>query len=512
MSHSATSEFADIQGLVRFGHGQLSASAFLLLKIIDPVAARHWLATVEPTSALSSDPLPEQVLQIALSASGLRALGVAPAVMDQFSHEFLDGMSGSENRSRRLGDTGANTPTSWRWGGADPAAPVHLLVLLYSRPEQLDTFQAATMDDAFMRAFQLQSALVSRHNRSREPFGFEDGISQPLLDWEQPPQRNSAVHDRYINNLALGEVLLGYPNEYQLYTSRPLLDPAHHPQAMLLPPAAEHPGLRDLGRNGSYLVLRQLVQDVAGFWHFLQQQAGGDAEQREQLAAAMVGRHRDGAPLVDLSRRAIDGIASDSHDNHFDYSGDPHGRQCPLGAHLRRSNPRSGDYPEGVDGPLSRLLRTLGFAARYPGDDLLASARFHRLLRRGRVYGSALAAAEALRAEGGDDEERGLHFICLCGNISRQFEFVQNAWSMNAKFDGLAGEGDPLLGNRQPLLNGVATDRFSLPKAGAPARVIDGLPQFVTVCGGGYFFLPGLKALKFLASEPTATGSSSHGA
>ncbi len=411
MNESAASEFADIQGLVRFGHGQLSASAFLLLKIIDPAAARQWLAAAEPTSALGSDPLPEQVLQIAVSASGLRALGVAPAVMAQFSREFLDGMNGSENRSRRLGDTGANTPTSWRWGGAEPAAPVHLLVLLYSRPEQLDAFQAATMDDTFMRAFELQSALISRHNRSREPFGFEDGISQPLLDWEQTRQQHNAAHDRYVNHLALGEVLLGYPNEYQLYTSRPLLDPADHPQAELLPPAAEHPGLRDLGRNGSYLVLRQLVQDVPGFWSFLQQQAGGDPEQREQLAAAMVGRHRDGAPLVEPSRRPIDGIASDDRDNHFDYSGDPHGRQCPLGAHLRRSNPRSGDYPEGVDGPLSRLLRTLGFAARYPDDDLLASARFHRLLRRGRIYGSELAPEEALQAEGRDDEERGLHFI-----------------------------------------------------------------------------------------------------
>jgi hypothetical protein len=39
-----------------------------------------------------------------------------------------------------------------------------------------------------------------------------------------------------------------------------------------------------------------------------------------------------------------------------------------------------------------------------------------------------------------------------------------------------------------------------MPRANGPARRITGLPQFVTVKGGAYFFLPGLRALRYLSS------------
>jgi len=65
----------------------------------------------------------------------------------------------------------------------------------------------------------------------------------------------------------------------------------------------------------------------------------------------------------------------------------------------------------------------------------------------------------------------------------------------------LTGETDPLLGNRAPLADGTATDGFSEAQASAPARRQAGLPQFVTVRGGAYFFMPGIRALRFIATH-----------
>jgi deferrochelatase/peroxidase EfeB len=365
-------------------------------------------------------------------------------------------------------------------------------------------------DDAFNQAFRTMAELPTVDNGDREPFGFVDGISQPTLDWERRQTTDLHRRDRYSNLLSLGELLLGYPNEYGQYTHRPLIDPQDDVAAQLLPAAEEQPSLRDLGRNGSYLVMRQLHQDVTGFWRFLDHQANGDAQQREHLASRMVGRERDGTPLVGHAEPAIKGIAENGRQadlNQFDFAADPHGHQCPVGAHIRRSNPRTGDFPPGVSGLLSRLKRILGFGRRYPDDDLIASTRFHRLLRRGRVYGEPLTPEQALVADTSDGP-RGLHFICLVANISRQFEFVQNAWSMGCKFAGLRNEADPLLGNRQPLADGQPTDHFSQPDPQGPARGTHGLPPFITVQGGAYFFMPGIRALHYLAGGPTAKDDS----
>src|SRR4051794_13404197 len=103
----------DIQGLVRFGHGHLSEAMFLLLRIEDAAIARAWLATAPVTSARDSHPLADTALQIAFTSRGLRRLGLAEDAMAGFSDEFLSGMAGEDNRSRRLGDTGKNSPALW---------------------------------------------------------------------------------------------------------------------------------------------------------------------------------------------------------------------------------------------------------------------------------------------------------------------------------------------------------------------------------------------------------------
>jgi deferrochelatase/peroxidase EfeB len=217
------------------------------------------------------------------------------------------------------------------------------------------------------------------------------------------------------------------------------------------------------------------------------------------LAEAMVGRAMSGTPLLPSVDRQIAGVAPDDRLNRFTYQADPYGIQCPLGAHIRRTNPRNADLPDGATNWLSRLVRILGFGTRHTRDDLIASARFHRLLRRGRAYGRLVPDDEALQP-GPPGEEIGLRFVCLNANISRQFEFVQTAWVASTKFGGLTQESDPLLGNRQAVPGCPVTDTFSLPQPSGAGLRLRNVPQFVTVRGGAYFFLPSLSALRYLAS------------
>jgi Dyp-type peroxidase family len=494
-------EFADMQRLVRYGNGHLLEACFLLLRVTDAAAARQWLRAAPVSNAEQEDERPTTALQIAFSATGLRALGLPQAVIDGFSDEFIVGMSADADRSRRLGDVGDNSPGGWQWGHDEVP---ELLLMLYAEEGGLQDWMASVEGADFQAAFEVRERLQTARLERNEPFGFADGISQPVIDWQDRLSTDLHARNDYSNQLKIGEVLLGYVNEYGLYTDRPLLSPDAVAHADILPVAEDEPGRRDLGRNGSYLVLRQLEQDVAGFWQFVDQAAGGDAGERERLAAAMVGRQRDGTPLIDAPRDSSS--AADANDaNEFSFDDDPDGRRCPIGAHIRRANPRTGDFPPGTDGLLIRLLRSLGFCRRHAREDLISSTRFHRLLRRGRAYGSVVAPADALAAKA-DGEPRGLHFICLGANILRQFEFVQNAWIMNSRFGGLAGEADPLLGNRAALAGGSATDAFSEAQAGAPARRQAGLPQFVTVRGGAYFFMPGIKALRFIATHADGDG------
>jgi len=488
-------ELEDIQGLMRFAYKHHTEAVFLLLRITDRAAARTWLARAAITDAVTRDPAPNTALQVAVTSGGLRALGVAEDIIHSFSPEFVEGMAGDPGRSRRLGDQGANDPARWQWGSGKRIP--HVAVLLYALPGLLRGLQH-TIEEQLRAGFEIAVRLTTANLDGVEPFGFVDGISQPELDWSRQRAVRDVGQRSYVNLSCLGEYLLGYPNEYGLYTPRALLGP-HRDAQEILPRAEDAPESCDLGRNGSYLVLRQLRQDVPGFWQALDRYAGGDAARREQLASAMVGRKLDGQPLIVLQSSAAP--ASDdpqSSMNAFDYRSDPQGLRCPLGAHIRRANPRNADLPPGADGIVSRLVRTLGFDGPARERDLVASTRFHRLLRRGREYGVGVTPAQALAGTGAG-EDRGLHFVCLGANLQRQFEFVQSAWLMSTKFDGMREESDPLLGNRLPVAAGMPADRFSAAQPNGPSQCLTGLPQFVTVLGGAYFFLPGIRALRFLS-------------
>lgn len=488
-------DFSDVQGLVRFGYGALTEASFLLLRIRDAAAASGWLASAPVTNAVELAKAPPTALHIAVTRPGLEALRVSEQVISGFSDEFISGMWGEENRSRRLGDIGTNAPSGWRWGG--PQNVPHLLVMLYAQKGQLHRFAESVKGPTWDAAFELTASLPTSDLQGVEPFGFTDGLSQPSIDWRQ--SRSTADQLSYTNLACLGEFLLGYPNEYGHYTDRPLL-PADSANAEL-PEAVDSSGMRDLGRNGTYLVLRQLQQDVRGFWRFVDQQSAGDSQAREQMAWAMVGRTRKGDPLEELCQQSIAGVAVSTPSNQFSYDSDPTGTRCPFGAHIRRANPRNADFPAATGGLISQVLHNLGFTQLGVREDIMSSTRFHRVLRRGREYGPCLTTEQALQPDYPDPEEHGIQFVCLNANISRQFEFVQGAWIMNPKFNGMSGESDPLLGNRQPISGCPVTDTFLLPEESGLARRVEGLPQFVTVRGGAYFFLPGIRALKFLSSQ-----------
>jgi Dyp-type peroxidase family len=393
------------------------------------------------------------------------ALGLPEAIESQFAHEFREGMT-TDHRQRILGDLGADAPANWRWGG-DANPPIHALLMLYAADERgLEELVSRQTAEFPAASIEVVVSLGTDDIGDVEPFGFRDGISQPIPE-------GFGREGRQEDTIQPGEFVLGYANQYGLLTDRPLVSAASDP-ANILPADAAGSASRDLGRNGSYLVLRQLEQDVKGFWKFIHEHAGsGTAEAPVSLAAKMVGRWPGGAPLA-LAPEADNTELAKANDFAY-HESDPDGLACPVGAHVRRANPRDSLDPN-------------------PGSsDSIAVNKRHRILRRGRAYGTLLSKDDAL-SKGGDGVERGIHFACIVANISRQFEFVQHTWANNPKFDGLYDEVDPITG---PRTDGGSS--FSMPAEPVRKRMT-GIPAFVTVRGGAYFFMPGIRAIRYLAA------------
>jgi deferrochelatase/peroxidase EfeB len=517
---------SDIQAIVKTAFGSLNAASYMLLRVVEPSAARQWLRALAPASVANGHV--DEAYQIAFTAAGLRELGVGEKTMDGFSPEFVEGMAGNENRSRRLGDIGENAPQKWNWGVGD-REPHVLLMLLASDAKRLEALVDSMLEQALGAGLSKIDVLATSDMKGLEPFGFVDGGSQPSFDWDRPRTPGTKADRDYTNLLALGELLLGYRNEYGLLTERPWLA-ADQKNAAMLRKDVYSSDRRDLGLNGSYLVFRQLDQNVLHFWQWVASEAARVGATMEEFAESMVGRRLDGTPLADLTLgRPIPGVKpSDADINGFLYDTDPDGLSCPLGAHIRRANPRTGDAPGGQQGPLDNLLGMLGLTVRHDRaptsstlpwprnttvwpfarseDDAVASARFHRIVRRGREYGEKVDRNKAIDPAT-QDPKAGIHFICLNANIARQFEFIQSAWIASAKFAALTGEQDPLLGNREPFPTTPfaappqCTNGFSRPGAPPDCRHSTGLPQFITVRGGAYFFLPSLAALRWIASD-----------
>ena len=472
-------DVADMQGLVARAYGHLPHARYLLCGIGDPAAARAWIGAVAGEVATADRKGEGPSLIVAFTHAGLARLGLGEDALATFPRPIQEGMV-TEHRSRVLGDSGPSDPEEWRWGGAG-RAEIHVLVILYAAtPDELDAEHRARRD-----AFQGSGALTEVADTidgllqgGAEHFGFADGLSQPILrGWPrrtrsvQPPALAPPLKWEEINP---GEIILGYPDNYEKPAEGPTV-PAGADRSGLLPPAPWGRGRHHLGQNGSYLVFRQLAQDVAGFRRFVEETSRASARRGtaltpELVGAKMVGRWAGGAP-IEVFPDADPGHAGT---NDFGYhERDQAGFRCPPGAHVRRSNPRDS-------------------SATNP-DKALRSTRNHRILRRGRPYGLPLVDPPGRPGEE-EDAERGLLFLCLNSDLERQFEFVQHTWLENGFFAGLCGEVDPVVGRQRDGGGG-----FTLPDVPVRRRVT-GVPQLVTTKGGAYFFLPGVRALTWLAS------------
>ena len=486
----------DIQGLIVSGYGHLRSTAYLLVRFEHAAGARQWLARMIPMIA-TARPWPTDInnkrlkpataVNIALTAAGLQACGLPDAVLRTFAPEFMDGMASPE-RARILGDQGDNAASQWEIGGPGNE-PLHAILIVHAED---DTTVEAACDAQQALLVPTGVRIVSnglqrgyRPPSDNEPFGFRDGIAQPAL-------RGFGSADD--TSVPAGEFILGHENHYGLIAPTPVVSGDLDAQNQLPPLANPHHAgkyLHDLGRNGTYLVYRKLQQDVAGFWRFMRREAeriDGRAEPARMiwLAAKCVGRWPSGAPLA-LTADADDARLAERDD--FLYGGDPHGYACPLGAHVRRTNPRDVLKP-------------------YPEPQARSMTEAHRILRRGRVYGMPLfdplllqrALIEAERALllnlTDDGVARGIHFLCLNASIKSQFEFIQQNWCNNPRFNALNDNSDPLLAN---TANDEAASRMSIPGKPHGLRTAP-LPRFVTLRGGDYFFLPSLSALRFLAA------------
>jgi len=449
-------DVADAQGLVFAGFGRSLPLATYLIVEAPRVraAARRWLAELVGQIVRGRDAAGDIALQLALTPRGLAAFGVPAPTLAQFAQEATLGMAA---RSRTLGDEGANDPAHWAFGRVGDR--IDALVIVMARTAAARAAAVAHQRDRL--AYHAGHVLAEEESaewQPKEPFGFADGLSQPAIRGVPPRNGNTRAPD---DEIAPGEILLGHKNEYGFEPRSPRWD-----------------GF-DLGRNGTYLVLRKLRQDVGAFWRFFAERAGELAGQapvpRDRalathwLAARAMGRWRNGTSTVEYpDAPGPDGTAQL---NDFEYlQRDPHGLRCPIASHVRRANPRD--------------------ARGGPPDDARMVVRRHRILRRGRAYGTPVEPEDVLAGRD-PPGTRGLLFVSLQSSIARGFEFVQQTWLANPGFHGLFDEADPI--------TGPGGGPYTIPASPVRVRLCN-LPRFVTVRGGAYFFLPSIRALQRLAT------------
>lgn len=460
-------ETSDIPTLLFGRRTHLPHATILLIRFGNVANVRPFLSSIKAAVTFGDDRgnvVEAGALAFAATAFGPRGLALAAKDLATFAPAFLNGMS-AIGRARALGDTGSNEPSRWYWGGEKP---VDAILILY---HQTEAGLASQIKPIKRRITEFGHELVDcvaleqlGQGGMTEPFGFADGISQPLLRGI-----NDAAAPPGASVLEPGEIILGYPGTTGYLPLSPSLSASLDKTGQL----PIRPDDRcDLGANGSYFVVRQLEQDVESFNRWSVQTSCAVRLGTSSLAstpgclapsliaAKAMGRWQNGSALA--QHPASPGFTDR---NDFLYgSVDPAGHGCPLGAHIRRANPRDSFEPG--------------------SDRQLALANRHRLLRVGRKY----------QAKQG--QKPGLMFMALNADIGRQFEFIQQTWLLGRNFHGLDGETDPLLASgRKRTFHTVHTPNGPLR---LPLR-----QSFVTVRGGEYFFMPGAKALRALIeSDP----------
>jgi len=434
-------EFDDIQHILLTRAPALTGR-YEFLSFRDPVGGRAWLAAILD-KVHSAKTMRESVekekrwVTVAFTWNGLRALGVDEAALVTLPEEFRQGMVA---RAEMLGDIGANDPSHWVDKTASP--DLHAIAILFAR-DATERERSAIEHGKLIaecKGVEVLSTLdleaTPPFDYAHDHFDYRDRLSQPVIEGsgDQPTPGSGAP-------LKAGEFILGYPDESGV--DPPLPQP------------------EILSRNGSFMAYRRLEEHVGKFRDFLC--ANGEThEERELIAAKLMGRWRSGAPLTLAPEKDDAALGVDpQRNNNFNYKHeDPLGYAVPLGSHMRRMNPR----------------------------DTAANMNRRRMIRRGATYGSYLPEGTP-----DDGKERGIAAFVICASLIRQFEFAQNVWVNDRNFHELGNERDPIIGTQDGTLE------FKIPKRPI-RRKITGLPAFTTVRGGAYFFLPGLKALRWLAA------------
>jgi Dyp-type peroxidase family len=433
-------ELDDIQSILLTRTPALTGR-YEFLSLHDPAGGRAWLSAIvdrvhSARDAKATLDQEKRWVTVAFTCEGLRALGVDEQALATFPAEFREGMAA---RAEVLGDTGANHPDHWVGGLASPG--LHAIAILFARDnaerERCRDEHAALV--ARCPGVELLSALDLDATPPFDQAHDHFGYRDRVT---QPCIEGSGDEPTPGSGGALkaGEFILGYPDEEGS------------------PPPLPRPEV--LSRNGSYMAYRRLEEHVGRFREFLRSR-GETREEQELAAAKLMGRWRSGAPLALAPDRDDAALAADmQRNNDFDLKSDPHGYAVPLGSHIRRMNPR----------------------------DTGANLNRRRMIRRGATYGPPLPDNVP-----DDGRERGIAAFVLCASLVRQFEFAQNVWINDRNFQELGNERDPIIGTQDGTLD------FTIPTRPIRQKVA-GLPAFTTLRGGAYFFLPGLRALRWLAS------------
>jgi Dyp-type peroxidase family len=435
-------ELHDIQGTVLNNRPMPYFGTYVVFRISDAEQARTMLQRLIPRVSSAADwaaPKDDAWLNVAFTWEGLRRLGLSQDILDGFPIEFRQGMAA---RAAFLGDVGRSDPETWDFPHGNNGFHAGIFVMA-STPEGRDAKLAIGRGALEgLDGIEVSARLdVGVPPTLREHFGYADGISRPFIEGqggEPLPGQGTPTK--------AGEFILGYEDE--------------------LGKMATGPGPEQLWRNGTYIAIRKIHQDVAAFRQYLRQCAKDSAGQ-ELAAAKMMGRWRSGCPLAlapDADNPAL--VADPQRNNDFAYFDDDlNGQRTPVGCHIRRVNPRDG------------LQATL------------ANARLHRLVRRGAAYGPMLPED----ATEDDGQDRGIVLALINANPGRQFEFVQSQWVNDGDFVSQGIRSDPIIGRRD------RADDFAYPAKPVRKR-LTGLPDFTATRGGEHVFLPGLGGLRWLAA------------
>ena len=430
----------DIQGLILRARPEPYVGMHAMLRVDEAQGGRDLIRRLAPhiTSARGWTNDRDAWTGVALSFDGLRALGVPDASLKSFPLPFQQGMAA---RAEQLRDFDCNAPEQWE--EALRPGTCHVALTIYARD---DAALQAAVDKAMGEFHRSQGVtLVATHTfgadaDAKNPFGFRDSISQPTIAGSgvdaQPGQERA---------IAPGEFILGEKSE----TGAPVA----------MPEPAE------LGRNGSFVVLRKYESRVGAFNDFIRSHAADEAEE-DKLGAKMFGRWRSGAPLILAPDQDDPELGADpTRNNNFAFAKDPQGFMCPHSAHMRRLNPRD-----------SQLT-------------IVTDVNIHRIIRRSSTFGPKWSPEVTAADDATPD--RGIFFIFISARAYDTIEFLQQEWVNRGNFIDLGAERDPVVGLHDE------TDSFTIPQSPARRRV-SGVTTFNRLRGGEYLFMPSLTALRWI--------------